>query len=66
MERGREKRKGETQVTCKEKPIKATADFANGTLKSRRTQSNDFQVLKDHHGKHRLINPEKICVIFKT
>lgn len=65
MERGREKRKEETQVTCKEKHTKATADFSNKTLKSRRTWSNDFQVLKNHHGKHRLIHPEKkMCVSY--
>lgn len=60
METTAAKTQVKTQVTCKGKHIRLTADFLVGTLKARRVWINKFQVLKKRD--RRLINPVKLSV----
>jgi hypothetical protein len=47
------------QITCKGKPIKITADFSTGTLKTRRALSEVFQALNEDNFNPRILYPAK-------
>jgi hypothetical protein len=48
------------QTTCKDKPIKITADFSTENLNSRRTWSEVFQALNENNFNPRIVYPAKL------
>jgi hypothetical protein len=47
-------------MTCKDKPIKITADFSTETLKARRAWSEVFQALNENDFNPRTLYPAKL------
>jgi hypothetical protein len=50
----------EEKKMCKGKPIKITADFSMGTLKSRRVWGEIFQALNENNFSPRILFPAKL------
>jgi hypothetical protein len=53
-------RKRDKQIIYKGKPIKIAADFSTEILKARRTQSEEFQALKESNHSPRILFPAKL------